>query len=83
MSLTPTSVNFLRLWGHEKEITTSSGYSDEFPAAIALLSDGRVKIDPLVTSKIPLDQLVEKGFEVLTDSEQDQIKVIVEPGTHR
>jgi (R,R)-butanediol dehydrogenase/meso-butanediol dehydrogenase/diacetyl reductase len=82
MALTPTSVNFLRLWGHEKEITTSSGYSSEFPAAIALLSEGRVNIDPLVTSKIPLGQLVEKGFEVLADSRQDQIKVIVEPGMH-
>lgn len=83
MALTPTSVNFLRLWGHEKEITTSSGYSSEFPAAVALLADGRVKIDSLVTAKIPLGQLVEKGFEALADSRQDQIKVIVEPGRHR
>lgn len=79
LALAPTSVNFLRLWGHEKEVTTSSGYCDEFGAAVALLADSRVRVEPLVTSKIPLAHLVEKGFDALAGSPQEQIKVVVEP----
>lgn len=79
LALKPLEVPFLRLWGHEKEITTSSGYSDEFPAAIALLADGRVRIEPLVSARIPLSQLVTKGFDALTTSPQDHIKILVHP----
>ena len=46
LSAKPIEVPFIRLWGHEKEITFSSGYEDEFPAAIALLADKRVDVEP-------------------------------------
>ncbi len=56
-------VPFLRLWGHEKEITTCTGYVDEYPAALAFLADGRVRVEPLVTEKIHLEDLIEKGIQ--------------------
>ncbi|MBW1943158.1 MAG: 2,3-butanediol dehydrogenase, partial [Deltaproteobacteria bacterium] len=40
LALKPIQVPFIRLWGHEKELIFSSGYEDEFPAAISYLADG-------------------------------------------
>ena len=79
MAIEPLKVPFLRLWGHEKEITTSQGYVDEFPPAIELLADGRVQVDPMVTSKIKLEDLVEKGFQELIKHPEKNMKVLVSP----
>ena len=42
-STKPIEVPFIRLWGHEKELVFSSGYEDEFPAAIQYLADGGLR----------------------------------------
>ena len=62
MALKPLEVPFLRLWGHEKEITTCTGYVDEYPAALAFLTDRRVFVEPMITQKIRSPDLVEKGI---------------------
>jgi (R,R)-butanediol dehydrogenase/meso-butanediol dehydrogenase/diacetyl reductase len=75
----PLKVPFLRLWRHENEITTSQGYVDEFPLAMAFLSDGRVQVEPMISSKITLDELVEKGFKELIEHPEKNIKILVSP----
>ncbi len=79
LSLEPIQVEFIRLWGHEKEITFSSGYEDEFPAAIALLADGRVSGELMITKRISLDDLVDKGILSLADADEGNIKILVYP----
>jgi (R,R)-butanediol dehydrogenase/meso-butanediol dehydrogenase/diacetyl reductase len=79
LSLKPIEVPFIRLWGHEKELTFSSGYENEFPAAIAFLADKRVEIDPLISARIPLDNLVEKGIKPLMEEADKNIKILVYP----
>lgn len=79
LAVEPLNVPFLRLWGHEKEITTSQGYVDEFPPAIAFLADGRVQVEPMISSKITLDDLVEKGFKELIERPEKNIKILVSP----
>ena len=79
LALKPIEVSFLRLWGHEKELTFSSGYQDEFPAAIALLAERRVKVEELVSARIPLDDILEKGINRLMDDPQSYVKVLVYP----
>jgi (R,R)-butanediol dehydrogenase/meso-butanediol dehydrogenase/diacetyl reductase len=51
----------------------------EFKTAIRWLADGRLRTDPLVTSRIELENVVEEGFEALVDPETDEIKVLVQP----
>jgi len=80
VSLHPIQVPFYRLWGHEKEITTITGYVDEFPSAISLLESGRVDVNPLITGRISLDDLVEKGFEELINHPDKHVKILVYPG---
>ncbi|MGB6066178.1 MAG: 2,3-butanediol dehydrogenase [Desulfomonilaceae bacterium] len=79
MSLKPIQVPFLRLWGHEKEITFTTGYEDEFSAAIGLLADRRVNVADLVTGRIKLRNLVQKGFHALMDAPAKHIKILVYP----
>jgi (R,R)-butanediol dehydrogenase/meso-butanediol dehydrogenase/diacetyl reductase len=71
---------FFTLWWQEKTIITSQGYTDEYPAAISFLSEGRVRVEPLITGRIKLDNIVEEGFQVLTGkSKLNHGKIIVTP----
>jgi (R,R)-butanediol dehydrogenase/meso-butanediol dehydrogenase/diacetyl reductase len=79
LSLKPIEVPFIRLWGHEKTLTFSSGYENEFPTAIALLSDGRVDTDKMITARIGLDELVVKGMQALIEESGKHIKILVSP----
>ena len=79
LSLKPIEVPFLRMWGHEKELTFTTGYEDEFPAAIAYLADGRVKISDMITSKISLDNFMKDGVDVLMKEAEKHIKILVYP----
>lgn len=79
LSLKPIQVPFIRLWGHEKEITFSSGYENEFPAAIALLADRRVRVDAMISSRISLDDFLGKGMRPLIDFPAQYIKILVYP----
>ncbi len=38
----------------EKTITTTNAYNDEFPTVIAMLNDGRLKAEPLISQTFPL-----------------------------
>jgi len=61
----------------EISLTGSQGYAWDFQDSIKLVSEGRTKISELITTRLPLDQL-QKGFELLTQPQNDQIKVIIE-----
>ncbi|UCC90738.1 MAG: alcohol dehydrogenase catalytic domain-containing protein [Dehalococcoidia bacterium] len=54
-------------------------YHDEFPMVIELLKRHISPIEEVITSKIKLSDIVKKGFDVLTSSGNNEIKVIVEP----
>jgi (R,R)-butanediol dehydrogenase/meso-butanediol dehydrogenase/diacetyl reductase len=63
----------------EKEIVGSLAYYGEFDTAIALLADGRLQAEPLITGKIKLENIVEDGFEELLKNPESNIKILVEP----
>ena len=80
MALKPLEVPFFRLWGHEKEITTCTGYVDEYPAALAFLADRRVLVEPMITEKIQLKDFIEKGLKEMIRRPERCIKILVTPG---
>ena len=45
----PIEFNWNDVLSAEKTITTTIAYSDEFPMVIAMLNDGRLKAEPLIT----------------------------------
>lgn len=76
----PFPVDALDLMLCEKEIIGSVAhvYDEDFKWAVQYLMDGRVKGEPIITSRIKLDDVIEKGFNELLRN-RDQLKILVTP----
>lgn len=72
------SIPFFELWN--KQITTYSTYAAEgkdLTDAIELLSTGKVKVEDMITHKLPMDETA-KGFKLVAEA-KESMKVIIEP----
>ena len=79
LALKPTEIPFDTLWKHEKEISTTMGYCNEFHAALALMLDKRVDVELMISAKIPLEERVEKGIKELIGTPEKHCKILVAP----
>jgi (R,R)-butanediol dehydrogenase/meso-butanediol dehydrogenase/diacetyl reductase len=64
----------------EREITLTGTWAydvHEWPRYMAQVASGAFPVEKVVTDKIGLDDVVTKGFDVLTDPSGDQIKILV------
>ncbi len=75
----PSSFNFFELVSTEKQVFGSLAYNGEFADVIAFIADGRLDITPLVTGRIELEDIVEKGFLELVNNKEHNVKIIVSP----
>ncbi|MBE0616650.1 MAG: 2,3-butanediol dehydrogenase, partial [Proteobacteria bacterium] len=75
----PSEYNFFNITATEKKIIGSLAYAGEFDTAIHLVADGRINVEPLVTGRIKLDDIVKKGFEELVNRKEENIKILVTP----
>ena len=75
----PAALDLNRLVLYERTIIGSLGYAGEFPTVIALLADGRLQGEPLISHRIALDEIVPAGFEAILADRSDKLKVIVSP----
>lgn len=80
--LQPCEFPFINLFMREKSIVASQGYlNDEFEMAARLIAEGKVQTEPLTTGVIPLDDIVEHGFEELAGENRDgHCKILVAAG---
>ena len=63
----------------EKRLNGIIGYvAQDFKDVIAAVADGRIKCDDLITSRVPLNDLVEGGFKELRDNKEVHVKILVE-----
>lgn len=51
---------------------------EEFGPVVRMFASGALDPDSLITSRIPLDDVVEDGFEALLDPDREEVKVLVE-----
>jgi (R,R)-butanediol dehydrogenase / meso-butanediol dehydrogenase / diacetyl reductase len=73
----PTEFNWNDLLRDEKTVTTTNAYDDEFPIVIAMLNDGRLKAEPLISQTFPLQE----AWSNLTHFEEagrTNIKMLIE-----
>jgi (R,R)-butanediol dehydrogenase/meso-butanediol dehydrogenase/diacetyl reductase len=54
----------------------------DFPRLASLIGAGRLPVEKVISSKIPLEDTDEKGFKVLADPNGDASKILVYPETH-
>ena len=73
--------SFFNLFAREQTVTTSQGYlGDEYLAAMSYLASGRVKCDEMISARIKLDDIMEKGIlELIGDKRYDHCKILVSP----
>lgn len=74
----PAAVDGMRL--SEKEITLVGTWAYDvhaWPRYMEQVASGVFPVEKVITSKIPLDEVVTSGFAVLTDPAADQIKILV------
>lgn len=70
----------------ERDVLGSYGYRagpsmrrGEFGTVIRMIQDGRLTIEPMITGRIALEDIVEQGFERLRDPDSGHVKLLVEP----
>jgi (R,R)-butanediol dehydrogenase/meso-butanediol dehydrogenase/diacetyl reductase len=62
----------------EREIIGCLAYVDDFPRAISLVADGRVKATDFITDRIALRDIIEEGFQKLIDEPDRHVRIIVD-----
>jgi (R,R)-butanediol dehydrogenase/meso-butanediol dehydrogenase/diacetyl reductase len=60
----PVTIN--RLITAKQSIIGSLGYGDEFPQTIKMLEETEGSARELITARIPLDEIIEKGYNELS-----------------
>lgn len=74
----PVEFDFNALMSRERRIITSFGYSEEFPTVIAMLSDGRLQAEPLITRTIPLADALEQGLRQYETVAASSVRTVIE-----
>lgn len=73
----PVTIDLNDLVFRERELIGMLNNGGEFPQAIQLLADGRVDPTPMISNRISLEEVVEKGLEECTVNKRSNVKVIV------
>ena len=68
-----------KIWRNEITLVGSRSFSDTYGEAVNRLSSGQIKVDSIVTSKVPLDEFA----SALAESPEGHIKAVVLPGSIR
>ncbi|EJO55619.1 alcohol dehydrogenase [Burkholderia multivorans] len=77
----PAPFNFFDIVSTEKEVIGSLAYNGEFADVIRFIADGRIDVQPLITGRIALGDIVARGFEELVHHKDRNVKIIVQPAT--
>lgn len=76
----PSSFNFFSLSGTDKRLIGTLAYTlSDFKGVAALLANGRLTAEPLITGRIGLEEIVDKGFVELLTNKDAHIKILVRP----
>ncbi len=74
------NMNFNDIVGAERTVVGSVAASPgDMQAAVKLVSDGRMKIKPLVSAVISLNDAIEQGFQRMLKPEKDVFRIVVSP----
>ncbi|MGD2126335.1 MAG: alcohol dehydrogenase catalytic domain-containing protein [Desulfobacteraceae bacterium] len=73
----PSAADFFTLVLHELDVRGSYLGCTEFPAALDLLAQGQVNVEPLISHEIGLEDVVAKGFQLLEAQGGGAVKVLV------
>lgn len=79
------------IWGRKPEVDMPNlvlkeidlrgtiGYSNDHPATIKLVQEGKLDLSKFITGRLALEELVEKGFDELINNNEKHVKILVNP----
>ena len=79
------------IWGRKPEVDMPNlvlkeidlrgtiGYSNDHPATIKLVQEGKLDLSKFITGRIKLEELVDKGFDQLINNNEHHVKILVDP----
>ncbi|HJV47441.1 MAG TPA: 2,3-butanediol dehydrogenase [Bacillota bacterium] len=74
----PVSIHLNHIVLKERQLKGIICYRNIFPSVIQLISEGRLKVDSIITQRININSIVEEGFEELVKN-KSHIKILVSP----
>ncbi|MDF7675274.1 2,3-butanediol dehydrogenase [Neisseriaceae bacterium ESL0693] len=75
----PATVNVHSIVMKELDMRGTIGYCNDHKETIKLVEEGKINLEPFITQRIKLDELVSKGFETLIHNNESAVKIIVNP----
>lgn len=79
----PATIDIQKLVLKEIDLRGTIAYVDDHPATIELVRTGKIDLAPFITARIPLERLVEDGFQALIDRKETAVKILVSPTLRR
>ena len=75
----PATINVHSVVMKELDIRGTIAYVNDHQETIRLGEQGKINLEPFITQRIALDDLVSKGFETLIHNNESAVKIIVHP----
>lgn len=75
----PATVNVHSVVMKELDIRGTIAYVNNHEETIKLVEEGKVNLEPFITQRIELDDLISQGFETLIHNNESAVKIIVRP----
>ncbi|UOO92118.1 2,3-butanediol dehydrogenase [Vitreoscilla stercoraria] len=75
----PASVNVHSVVMKELDVRGTIAYCNDHQETIKLVEAGKIDLEPFITQRIGLNDLISKGFETLIHNNESAVKIIVSP----
>jgi (R,R)-butanediol dehydrogenase / meso-butanediol dehydrogenase / diacetyl reductase len=77
----PVPIRLVSVVTGEKELIGSFShvYDEDFSAAVDLIVQGKIIAEPMITARIPLEELVPRGLKELASTRAHHLKILVAP----
>lgn len=75
----PAEIDMLKFLFTEANLTSSLAYANDHAAVIGALAAGRIDAAPLISKRIPLEEIVTGGLEELIHNKDRNVKILVHP----
>ena len=75
----PATINVHSVVMKELDVRGTIAYCNDHAETIKLVEQGKINLEPFITQRIQLDELVSKGFDTLIHNNESAVKIIVQP----
>ena len=75
----PATINVHSVVMKELDVRGTIAYCNDHQETIRLVEQGKLNLEPFITQRIQLEDLVSQGFETLIHNNESAVKIIVQP----